>query len=379
MQIYYLLFLAESPVHYPIAQHIEMSFQPAPPRQLYFGCLKPSASAGGETAVCDFRCVYNDLPSDLREKLLVKRIRYQRTNKKVGAYFTYDISDMVGWPAMFGTDSRSEVERICKDEDTPVEWIDGDTFRSTTYQEAFQLHPITREPVYFNHSQVFHWTTFPAELWFAWQRTHEFRIFFHFLFVSMFCIIKYGLLRHEMSLHTTFGDGTPISVKEMHQIRKAIHKNMVFNRWEKGDVLLLDNFSTSHGRQPTFDKGRKIAVAWANPVLKANKLTMVTTDTNLGTAISDVAQENPQEKTPDSTLNHSESQVLLKEIDDTLLGERVQKAFAEKYANPQQQGSHGDINDSARTPSILDMKKFWTDPTKSEKSTAVQGNVDSSH
>ena len=44
-----------------------------------------------------------------------------------------------------------------------------------------------------------------------------------------------------------------------------------------------------------------------------------------------------------------------------------------------QQGSHGDINDSVRTPSILDMKKFWTDPTKSEKSTAVQGNVDSSH
>ena len=31
---------AEVPVNYPIAQHLEMSFLPAPPRQLFFGCLK---------------------------------------------------------------------------------------------------------------------------------------------------------------------------------------------------------------------------------------------------------------------------------------------------------------------------------------------------
>jgi len=25
--------------------------------------------------------------------------------------------------------------------------------------------------------------------------------------------------------------------------------NMVFNRWEQGDVLMIDNFRVSHGRQ----------------------------------------------------------------------------------------------------------------------------------
>ena len=64
-----------------------------------------------------------------------------------------------------------------------------------------------------------------------------------------------------MGLSATFGDGKPISMKEMHQIREAIHKNMVFSRWQKGDVLILDNISTAHGRQPTYVKGRKIVVA----------------------------------------------------------------------------------------------------------------------
>ena len=29
--------------------------------------------------------------------------------------------------------------------------------------------------------------------------------------------------------------------------------------------MCLDNFSTSHGRQPTYDKGRMICVAWSHP------------------------------------------------------------------------------------------------------------------
>ena len=73
-----------------------------------------------------------------------------------------------------------------------------------------------------------------------------------------------------MALNASCGDGTPISVWEMHQIRKAVHKNMVFNRWNKGDLLFIDNFSTSHGRQPTYDKGRKVVVAWSDPLTKSN-------------------------------------------------------------------------------------------------------------
>jgi hypothetical protein len=73
----YVFSAAEVPVNYPIAQHIEMSFLDAPPRQLFFGCIKQSDAVGGETALADFRQVYRDLDIDLKTKFLDKGIRYQ--------------------------------------------------------------------------------------------------------------------------------------------------------------------------------------------------------------------------------------------------------------------------------------------------------------
>jgi hypothetical protein len=282
-----------------------MSFLPEPPSQLFFGCLKPSASVGGETSLADFRQVYRDLPADLKQKLLDKGIRYTRTHHKQGARFTYDVSEMLGWPQLFGTDSKEEVERICRAEGVPCEWHgnDKDIFVSTTQSHAFQLHPVTGEHVWFNHIQVFHWTTFAAELWFAFTRTREWRLFLHFLFITLYSIIRYGILGHKMSLNATFGDGEPISVREMSRIRRVIHKNMVFSRWQKGDLLLIDNLSTSHGRQPTYDKGRKIAVAWADPIRKANAVTSIE-------PVLFHDEKNPQEKTPESTLTQSASAAL---------------------------------------------------------------------
>jgi Taurine catabolism dioxygenase TauD, TfdA family len=71
------------PANYPIVQHIEMSFLSSPPAQLYFGCVKPSTSVGGKTALHDFRQVAKQLPDDLKQKLIDKGIRYTRMHKKV--------------------------------------------------------------------------------------------------------------------------------------------------------------------------------------------------------------------------------------------------------------------------------------------------------
>mmetsp|Transcript_24726 Transcript_24726/g.68347 ORF Transcript_24726/g.68347 Transcript_24726/m.68347 type:complete len:409 (-) Transcript_24726:168-1394(-) len=281
----YMFSAADAPVHYPIAQHLEMSFLPSTPIQLFFGCLKAPKTIGGETAVADFRGVARDLNPELRQKLVDKGIQYVRTNHKYGSYFTFDVSDMVGWTDIFVTNDKKEVERICEKEGTPVEWK-GDTFVSTTKAQPFQLHPITKELTWSNHIQVFHWTTFPAEVWFAFKRCKDIRLFFLFLFVYAFHMMKYGVLGHQMALTTQFGDGEPITPDDAAEIRRAIHKNMVFNRWAKGDILFLDNLSTSHGRQPTFDKGRTVVVAMGDYVEKPNdKITVEFVD-NLTSASS---------------------------------------------------------------------------------------------
>eukprot|EP00978_Attheya_sp_CCMP212_P045591 scaffold352411_cov51-Attheya_sp.AAC.1 len=171
------------------------------------------------------------------------------------------------------TSDKSKVEKLSRDENTPMRWEgpNNDTWVSEFISEPFQLHPQTSEPAWFNHAQVFHWTTFPAELLLAFKRTKDVRYLVGaaFFFAVSF-VTKYGLLGKKMALEASFGDGTPINAFEMHQIRKAIHKNMVLNRWEKGDILFIDNFSTSHGRQPTYDAGRKVVVAWSDPIAKSN-------------------------------------------------------------------------------------------------------------
>ena len=49
--------------------------------------------------------------------------------------------------------------------------------------------------------------------------------------------------------HTCYGDGTEISNAENKHIRDVTWDNMVFNRWQKGDVIMIDNYRISHGRQ----------------------------------------------------------------------------------------------------------------------------------
>lgn len=271
----YVFSAAEVPSHFPIAQHLEMSFLPAPPRRLFFSALQaPKAKKGGETALTDFRKVYRDVPTDLRNKLARKKLRYSRKHYRKGfkpAFLTTDITSLRGWSDLFGTNNKTQVEEICLQENLPVRWEGrkGDMFVSEYVDEPFQFHPDTKEPVWFNHAQVFHWSTFPAELWSAFRRTRDIRFLLRSISSFTVSFLTYVVLRRRVALHVSYGDGQPISFREMGQIRKAIHRNMVFNQWQKGDLLMIDNFSTSHGREPTYSKNRRIVVAWSFPMQKS--------------------------------------------------------------------------------------------------------------
>ncbi|CAB9500563.1 Taurine catabolism dioxygenase TauD, TfdA family [Seminavis robusta] len=265
---------AEVPVHYPIAQHCEMSFLKEVPPKLFFSALRVSSQPGGETALTDFRQVYRDLPDDLRQKLQMKKLRYTRTHTKDGISFTHDVAAMLSWPEMFRTDNKTRVEELSALEGMPVRWEgpNEDTFVSEFETEAFQLHPETGEPVWFNHIQVFHWTSFTAELFGAFRRTGDIRYLGRAVMIGIHSLIKYGMMGQRMALHVSFGDGEVISISEAHHIRKAVHQNTVYNRWLRGDIVAIDNLSTAHGRSPTYDSGRNVVVAWTALVPKRDAM-----------------------------------------------------------------------------------------------------------
>ena len=52
-----------------------------------------------------------------------------------------------------------------------------------------------------------------------------------------------------VGFHTAFGDGSEIPESYQTHLRDVIWQNLVFNRWERGDLLMIDNWRISHGRQ----------------------------------------------------------------------------------------------------------------------------------
>ena len=60
--------------------------------------------------------------------------------------------------------------------------------------------------------------------------------------------------------NTYFGDGSPITFEDYQLLKKAYSQNTVTFPYEKGDVLVLDNMLTAHGRMP-YKGDRVIATA----------------------------------------------------------------------------------------------------------------------
>ncbi|KAL4183954.1 hypothetical protein AMTRI_Chr11g100890 [Amborella trichopoda] len=64
-----------------------------------------------------------------------------------------------------------------------------------------------------------------------------------------FTIVGYNGKLDDMSV-VSFGDGTPFPDEAIKNYRKIRDENKVNIRWEKGDILLLDNHAAQHSRRP---------------------------------------------------------------------------------------------------------------------------------
>ena len=248
----YVFSASELPPWYPIPQHCEMSFLPQPPRKLFFCCLTAPQGPGGETPVADFRGVYRDLDPAVREKF--ERLGVRNVRNYEGTARSWDPWKLKRWDEMFHTTDRARVEQICALHALVPEWRENGKLRLTNVQPAVRVH--RGEKVWFNHAQVFHPSAAPGEYRrIAARLGLKFRVLGATAQAMLFA-------QRERGMDCTFGDGSPISAAEMERVRDAIWKNLVTFRWQKGDVLAIDNFAVSHGRMP-YSGARRVAVCWA--------------------------------------------------------------------------------------------------------------------
>jgi hypothetical protein len=212
-----------------ILQHNENAYADEWPMRLGFVCMTP-APIGGETPIGDSRNIYKSIPDEIKEEFKAKKIKYIRN------YGDIDLP----WQEVFGTDVKAEVENFCNARNIQFEWINGQ-LRTQQVNQAIKKHPVTGDKIWFNQAHLFHHSALP-------KKTEE----------SLLSLLTIN----NLPRHVTFGDGTEIDVEYLNIIRDAFQSNLIKFKWEKGDIMLLDNMLWTHGRDP-FQGARKTLVGMA--------------------------------------------------------------------------------------------------------------------
>lgn len=217
------------PASLDIPLHNENSYHRQWPLTVAFCCLEVAAQ-GGQTPIASMRAVTADIGEALMETFERREVEYVRH---------YHQGVDLSWQSVFQTDSREKVQEYCHGNGIGYEWIDDKLLRTTGIAQGVASHPITREKVYFNQAHLFHVSSLGA--------VHAEAL------VSM-----YGTNR--LPRHARFGDGGEIPEAYLCRVSDAFKKNTIIFNWQKGDILVLDNMSYAHGRQP-FKGSRRVLAA----------------------------------------------------------------------------------------------------------------------
>ncbi len=221
----------EYPPYQTIPLHNEQSYTRKWPEWIWFHCILPSAT-GGQTPICDSRLIFQRLPAALRAEFLQKELSYVRN---------YSEALDVPWQQVFNTTDRRQVEQFCQTQGIEWEWKPNGELRTRQRCQAAVQHPATGEWVWFNQAHLFHISAVEPN-------------------VRSTLLASVG--EAELPRNVYFGDGTPIPDASLNIIRAAYAETAIYFDWHAGDVLMLDNLLTAHGRTP-FTGDRKVIVAMA--------------------------------------------------------------------------------------------------------------------
>ncbi len=221
----------EYPSDQCIPMHHEMSYSHNWPTKIWFYCQQPAQQRGG-TPIASDRVVFKLIAPEIKERFIQKKVMYVRN---------YGEGVDLSWQEAFQTEDRAAVEAYCRKVHTEFEWRGDNRLRTRQVRQAVATHPQTGETVWFNHAHMFHISNVaPA--------------------------VRNSLLAEfkedELPRNAFYGDGTPIESSVLEEVREVYRQAAVTFTWQQGDIMMLDNFLVSHGRE-SFVGPRRILVAMA--------------------------------------------------------------------------------------------------------------------
>ena len=221
----------EYPAEHDISPHNELSYSARWPAKLYLCCVR-APRRGGETPLADSRQILKALHPRIVKEFERRGVRYVR-NLHGGEGSGYS------WQEAFETGDKRVVEAHCRAGGADFRWKEDGGLTMTEVRPATTRHPATGEEVWFNQADGFHPSGMDAETYeelISTMREEEFR------------------------LNSYYGDGAPLDLSMLNRAREVIRAETVLVPWREGDILILDNLLTAHGRMP-FTGARKIHLA----------------------------------------------------------------------------------------------------------------------
>lgn len=221
-----------------IRLHNEGSYWLAWAKKAFFACIT-APPVGGATPIGDVHRLHEMLPERIRAPFREHGVTYVRN---------YNDGLGLPWQEVFQTEDRREVERYCKENRIEWEWKSGDRLRTRTTRRAILDHPVSGEPLWFNHGAFFHKSALdPAVL------------------EAMLAAVGEEGLPYQ----TYLGNGETIPDEVVGEILAAYDAVEIGFPWREGDVHLIDNMRLAHAREP-YEGERLILVALTEPYAPAD-------------------------------------------------------------------------------------------------------------
>lgn len=238
----------------PLHQEVSGGSRKDMPKYISFFCVTPPEKGTGHTLTGNasqiserIQNLMPDLWKSLTTKPLTYTARYLPSNSWRTSWIRWLNPSHATIQKRFGTENRKEVEAKCKAEGLTCEW-DGDW--------AVVSRKGVPGTINCNGKQVFcnqiHLDRFNPKLCGQW------------ILYMIARLILYPTAR-SMQFDVKFDDGTEIERKDAANLLTIMEAHQKGRNWNKGDLMVLDNASTMHGKTVHVGK-REILVAMSGSV-----------------------------------------------------------------------------------------------------------------
>lgn len=201
----------------PMCLHHGLSYALRFPSLLLFACLT-APEEGGATLLADSTLLLEMLPPALVA-------RFEREGWVLARNYNGEVGPSLA--EAFGSEEREAVEAYCRANAIRFEWR-HDGLRTWQRRSAIVRHPRTGRRCWFNQIAFLN----------AWSLDPE---------VRDFLVDSYGA--DALPFNTRYGNGESISADVVREINGAYETVTRRQDWEAGDLLLVDNLRTAHGRE----------------------------------------------------------------------------------------------------------------------------------